>query len=1042
MNRIFKHILLILTAAAVVTAQQQISIPRIEQMPDHPQPYVMRNWDAVAKGYDSLVFNTSATGEHLPLSSLYSNTVNYPLSTGFKLKTYVGSPGSGGEAINCLPAVIGAGLTGINKRNQNGIDWAAMCKEWFNMLPAERVYLNSPRASSGDDWWYETMPNVFFYQLYDQHPSVPEFAAQAPVIAGRWLQAVRAMGGSSIPWTRPNMDHRAWKLSTMTPNNTGVHEPEASGAIGWILYQAYIKTGDERYRIGAEWTMEYLSAATINPSYELQLPYGVAAAARMNAELGTSYDVQKMFTWCFDIGPLRSWGTTVGTWGNYDASGLVGEVQEFQPAYAFLMNTMQQVGALTPVARYDDRFARAIGKWVLNAANSSRLFYSSALPAANQDGESWSGVYDPASTIGYEAIKQTENAVSPYATGDAVKNGWAATNFALYGSSHVGYLAAVVDTTDIPQVLRLDLLATDFGHGPAYPSFLFFNPYDSTVTVSVHSGDGLHDLYDAVSNTFAAQNVTGAVPVPLSANSARVLVIVPSGGSVTYHQERMLVNGVVVDYRSSAAVPNHPPRIKSAASSHDTLLLGHFADLFCTAEDQDGDTVTYRWTTMNGMLFGEGSQVTWKAPDTPGVYSVIATVKDSKQATSSDTIMITVVAGINHIPVIKKIRVTPRKMDLNTTATVTSIAEDSDGDTLSYAWSSAAGAFTGSGNSVTWTSPSTVGNYTIYSTVTDGFGGTAKESILVQVRDFSLFVKGNLLAYYPFNGTANDFSGNNRHGTAVNVTPSNDRYGTPNAAYAFDGLTSAVQIPNDNGLNSTQSVGANFWMTIGAFYEREQYPVSHGNYSNRWKVSISNKRLRWTVKTTMGIKDLDSETELVKDSLYNISVNYTGAEMEIYLNGELDAFVPWSGPVAQTTIDLTVGKVLPNDNNYNFNGVLDDLRLFDYGLSMPEIAALSARPTSVRSADTPPFPSLFSLRSYPNPFNPAVTLRLSLPSSAYVRVTIVDLLGRVVATPVDGTLPAGTTERRWQPEGAASGIYFCVGSAGGRTVVQKLIYMR
>ena len=378
---------------------QQITIPRIEQMPNLPQPYVMRDWKSVAKGYDSLVFNDTASGQYLPLSSLYLNTVNYTASKSFRLKSYVGSPNLGGEGINCLPAVIGAELVGIDKRNQNGNDWVAMCKEWFNTLPAENVYLNTPRASSGIDWWYETMPNVFFYQLYDLHPEIPEFKLQLTIVADRWLKATKAMGGSSVPWHLPNMDHRAWKLSTMTPNDVDVHEPEASGAIAWIMYQAYMKTGDKKYRIGAEWSMEFLHSQTINPSYELQLVYGTFTAARMNAELGTTYDLQKMFNWCFDVGPLRSWGATLGTWGNYDAYGLIGEVKQDYPSYAFLMNTLQHVATLAPIARYDDRYARAIGKWVLNAANASRLFYSTSLPDINQDGESWSKVNDPHSYI-------------------------------------------------------------------------------------------------------------------------------------------------------------------------------------------------------------------------------------------------------------------------------------------------------------------------------------------------------------------------------------------------------------------------------------------------------------------------------------------------------------------------------------------------------------------------------------------------------------------------------------------------------------------
>ena len=156
--------------------------------------------------------------------------------------------------------------------------------------------------------------------------------------------------------------------------------------------------------------MEFLNSLTTNPSYELQLAYGVYVAARMNAELGTNYDIQKLINWCFDIGPLRNWGAIVGTWGGYDVHGLIGE--SIDNDYAFAMNTFEQVGALVPLVRYDDRFARAIGKWVLNAANAARLFYTNYLPDNHQDSEDWAHQYDPNSYIAHEAITRITNLIS------------------------------------------------------------------------------------------------------------------------------------------------------------------------------------------------------------------------------------------------------------------------------------------------------------------------------------------------------------------------------------------------------------------------------------------------------------------------------------------------------------------------------------------------------------------------------------------------------------------------------------------------------
>jgi len=45
-----------------LASAQQITMPRVEQMPNMPSPYLMRNWKEVALGYDSLVFDFGRTG--------------------------------------------------------------------------------------------------------------------------------------------------------------------------------------------------------------------------------------------------------------------------------------------------------------------------------------------------------------------------------------------------------------------------------------------------------------------------------------------------------------------------------------------------------------------------------------------------------------------------------------------------------------------------------------------------------------------------------------------------------------------------------------------------------------------------------------------------------------------------------------------------------------------------------------------------------------------------------------------------------------------
>ena len=86
---------------------------------------------------------------------------------------------------------------------------------------------------------------------------------------------------------------------------------------------------------------------------------------------------------------------------------------------------------------------------------------------------------------------------SPYATGDAKENGWAATNFGLYASVFTGLLGGIVETTNVERILRLDCRATDYFGAPAYPTYLYYNPYPESKTVQINPGAETIDLYDA-----------------------------------------------------------------------------------------------------------------------------------------------------------------------------------------------------------------------------------------------------------------------------------------------------------------------------------------------------------------------------------------------------------------------------------------------------------------------------------------------------------------------------------------------------------------
>jgi hypothetical protein len=377
-------------------------------------------------------------------------------------------------------------------------------------------------------------------------------------------------------------------------------------------------------------------------------------------------------------------------------------------------------------------------------------------------------------------------------------------------------------------------------------------------------------------------------------------------------------------------------------------------------------------------------------------------------------------------PSIERLNALPRKLQLGGSSSVFCAAFDPDGDTLAYTWSSSSGSVSGAGSSVAWTAPAIAGNYYVRCRVQDGFGGVAVDSVGLEVRDLSVAQSGSLVARYPFDGNAADATGHGHDGVVNGAQLTNDRFGAANSAYAFDGATAAIVVANDTALNFQASMTVSLWMKVtGLTPGREQYPISHGNWQNRWKLSLSpvTNRLRFTVKNSSGqVRDLDGESSLASDSTYHVTCVYSGAELEIYLNGVLDAFVPFSGTINPTSYALTLGQNLPADNNYSFHGILDDVRIYNYALSMQEIAALLT--TVAEDQNSPGLPAhVFLEQNFPNPFNPATSVTFRLQNSEFTTLKVFDLLGREVSTLVSGVKAPGTHTVVFDGSALASGLY-------------------
>ncbi len=81
-------------------------------------------------------------------------------------------------------------------------------------------------------------------------------------------------------------------------------------------------------------------------------------------------------------------------------------------------------------------------------------------------------------------------------------------------------------------------------------------------------------------------------------------------------------------------------------------------------------------------------------------------------------------------------------------------------------------------------------------------------------------------------------------------------------------------------------------------------------------------------------------------------------------------------------------------------------------------------------------------QNYPNPFNPLTIVDYRLAIGGAVKLSVYDLLGRVVAVLVNEEKPPGTYKASWDANGMASGVYFYQLRTGGEVITRKMILVR
>jgi len=211
-------------------------------------------------------------------------------------------------------------------------------------------------------------------------------------------------------------------------------------------------------------------------------------------------------------------------------------------------------------------------------------------------------------------------------------------------------------------------------------------------------------------------------------------------------------------------------------------------------------------------------------------------------------------------------------------------------------------------------------------------------------------VKDGLVAYYPFNGNANDESGNKNHGIVHGATLTEDRFGKKNSAYYFDGKASIV-------IHDNISIKPNSSFTLCAWVKIENNNVnnylrilskhgevtdlggSHGSYQLLTGKPDERGKFYTTIKTDSKYYSTHPRSTITLNNWHFVASTWDGTKIITYVDGINESEDFANGKIQYDSNPLYIGR----DGYYNnafFKGKIDDVRIYNRSLNYDEITYL------------------------------------------------------------------------------------------------------
>jgi hypothetical protein len=178
--------------------------------------------------------------------------------------------------------------------------------------------------------------------------------------------------------------------------------------------------------------------------------------------------------------------------------------------------------------------------------------------------------------------------------------------------------------------------------------------------------------------------------------------------------------------------------------------------------------------------------------------------------------------------------------------------------------------------------------------------------------------------------TAHDSSPMKNDGTIYGATWT---IGKHDFAISFDGIDDHVEIPDSPSLDITDQISLEAWICPLKITDVNG-KIIHKAYA--YELFLWNDgRVGFAVHGEL----LNSTSHLNEGEWYHVTGTYDGQNMKLYINGILDNSKSATGSIPITLTPVWIGDTSIYPNSRNFNGTIDEVKIYNRALSQGEIAA-------------------------------------------------------------------------------------------------------